>query len=118
MKRGTMTAFLGAAALTAVLAVATPAYAATVTQACPTGDAGVSGSTEGNGQITYLSGAGFGSCGTLGLRVNYTHVGGSSWTAWTYSPSNGAYTSQNVGNSAHHSQHTATTGSLNFMSYR
>lgn len=111
-------AFLGAAALTAALAVATPAYAATVTQTCPNGATGVSGSTEGNGQITYLSGVMVGGCGTLGIRVNYTHVGGSSWTAWKYSAFEGDYVSQNVGSSAHHSQHTASVGSLNFLSYR
>lgn len=118
MKRRTIAAFLGAMALTATLTVATPAHAATVTHTCPNGATGVSGSTEGDGQITYLSGVGTGGCGTLGIRVNYTHVGGSSWTAWKYSAFNGAYVSQNVGNSASMSQHWASVGPLNFYSYR
>lgn len=115
---GKKTAGIGAVlAIVASLACAAPAVAGTIGPiSCGYGGY-VSGSTEGNGQITYIS-QGTGHCGTLGIRVNYTHVGGASWTSWKYSSWGGGYVSQNVGNSALKSQHTTSVGSLNWESFR
>ncbi len=113
MKRGTMAAFVGTAAIAASLVAATPASADTVGPFQCGGEAGASGSTEGDAQITYV-GTLWGDCGTLGIRVQYTHVGGSSWTGWKYE-SYWDNVTMNV-RTANKSQHTTTYGNLNFYS--
>lgn len=85
-----------------------------VTMSC--GASYVVGATNPDGQITYLPGAVTSTCGKLGLRVNYTHVGGSSWTAWTYD-SAGFTVQQHVTNAVK-SSHSAAFGPLLFTSYR
>jgi hypothetical protein len=111
MKTATIPAILGALVLTA--GTVSPAQAETATYLCPNRDAYVSGSTEHNGQITYLAGTGFGHCKTLGIRVYYSHVGGASWTSWKYSAYGGAYVSRNVG-SPIKSRHSAWGGDILF----
>jgi hypothetical protein len=119
MRPGKLMGFVGALTLTAALGVATPAAAATVGPYwCGSADAAVNGSTEGDGQITFIPGAPYGHCGTLGIRVYYTHVGGGTWTGWSHSSNGGGHVRQNVGNSAYMSQHTTTLGSNNFYSPR
>lgn len=119
MKHRKLGVCAGALALLTSLLITPPASAATVGPlSCGSGSY-VSGSTEGNGQITYLTEwAAGGGCGTLGIRVNYTHVGGASWTAWKYSSWGGGNVSQNVGNSALKSEHSTSVGSLRFTSFR
>lgn len=110
-------AFASALLLMAALGVAPPAYAGTVGPlACGYGGY-VSGATQADGQKTYLSG-GSGHCGTLGLRVQYSHVGGVSWTAWKYSAYGAGHVSNNVGNSALKSEHTTSVSSLRWESFR
>ena len=118
MKRGRISAIIGALSLTLALGVAAPANAATVTTSCADGSQGLAGSTEGDAQITFLAGVGWTHCGTLGIRVNYSHVGGSSWTGWKYSPYAGGHVTENVGNSALRSDHYASVGPVNWSSYR
>lgn len=116
MKRGAAMVFLGSLTMAATLAVATPASAETVGPfPCNSNSAGVVGSTEHNGQITYVAGLASTHCGTLGIRVYYSHVGGASWTPWKYSQYGGGYVSRNVGTPIK-SQHTASQGNLNFTS--
>jgi hypothetical protein len=120
MKRGAITASLGAVALTAAaLAAATPASAETVGPfPCNTADGSVAGSTEHEGQITYIPGMAMATCGTLGIRVNYSHVGGTSWTSWKYQDTDDGdklYVKRDVG-SPIKSQHSATRGDLLFTS--
>lgn len=119
MKVGKLLATVGLATLITASTMAAPANAATVGPLACGSASWVSGSTEGDAQITYLSGyPGGGSCGTLGIRVYYTHVGGASWTAWKYSSWGGGYVSYNVGNSAVKSEHSASVGSLRWTSFR
>lgn len=104
--------------MTASLAATTPASAATAGPFNCSPNAGVAGSTEGDGQITYLAGLMYGHCGTLGLRVYYTSVAGGLWTPWKYSGNGDGSVVYNAGNSAMRSQHTTTVGNLNFQSQR
>lgn len=117
MKRGTVRAFLGTVVLTATLAVAAPASAGEQVHRACSGDAGITGSTDAGGQITFLAGLGFGTCGKLGVRVNYTHVGGASWTAWKYTGDQPFVVEQNVKNAVR-SEHSSVIGPLKFLSYR
>lgn len=117
MTRKTVRAMLGAVALTAALAVAAPASAGQEWRPCGA-DAGVTGSTEGNGQGTFLAGASIAHCGTLGVRAQYSSVAGALWTSWKYSGWAGDAVWHNVGNSALKSTHSTTQPSQTFTSFR
>ncbi|WP_228760144.1 hypothetical protein [Pseudactinotalea sp. HY158] len=104
-------------ALTSALVVAAPASADTVGPVYCSGDSGVLGATEATGQITYLAGIGFSHCGTLGVRANYTHVGGTSWTNWTHSTWGDGSAVLYIKNGVK-SQHSTSVGNLLFTSYR
>lgn len=118
MRRGAVRSFLGALSLAGLVVVGTPASAGTTGPISCGNDAWVSGATEVDGQLTFLTGSGFGHCGQLGVRVHYSHVGGYSWTGWTYSDWAGGNVTQNVGSTAIESQHTTSVGDLNFRSYK
>jgi hypothetical protein len=108
--RTTTRTLLAAATTTALtLAVATPASAGTTVRYCANGP--VHGYVEASGGGTFEPG---GDCGTLSVRVRYSHVGGSSWTNWDYDPTGAAVYVKN-GNVGHH---RATIGSLDFTSSR
>lgn len=117
MKRRTVPAFLGAVSLTAaVLAVPMSASADEEYRQCHP-DAGVTGATEDEGQITYLAGMGLGHCGKLGIRVKYGHVGGYSWTSWKYSAYGADYVKRDVGRNAIKSRHSTSIGDLLWTSH-
>lgn len=109
---------LGAAALMASLVTATPASAGQTGPMACSATASVTGATEASGQGTFHSSASLDHCGTLGVRVQYSSVGGLLWTGWRYSSFGGASVWQNVGNTAMRSQHTTTVNSLRFDSFR
>jgi hypothetical protein len=82
MRRGTK----GASALLALtvsvglmVATATPASAGLASRLCSTG-----GEVFGASNSSTVQSAASGNCGTVGVRGYYTHVGGASWTTWTY----------------------------------
>ncbi len=116
MARRKMTALLGAVSLTTALAMATPANAGETEKRCAS-QVGVKGFTESNGQGTYVTSGSLSNCGKLGLRVNYVHVGGDSWTSWKYS-TGGHWSVSSTTKNAVRSAHTTTVGNLYFYSYR
>ncbi len=116
MARKKMTALLGAVSLTAALAMATPAHAGETTKNCAS-DSGVTGVTQNDVQLTYVTGFSLSHCGTLGIKVNYVHVGGDSWTSWRYS-SYGALTVRRDTRNAVRSLHSTSVGGLLFYSYK
>ena len=109
-------ALLGAASLAAMLAVATPAHAGETTVRCGS-DSGVTGVTTNNYQLLYVTGFSLGHCGKLGMKVNYVHVGGDSWTAWKYS-SYGALTLRQETKNAVRSLHSTSVNNLLFYSFK
>lgn len=111
MARRKMNALLGAVSVTATLAtlaVATPAHADAHSEDCASSTT-VVGYTESNGQGTYIQDLDGGYCGRLGVRVNYNHVGGNSWTSWKYSTGTHHTVSRNISNPVM-SQHSTGTG--------
>lgn len=116
MSRKTMTSILTVASMAALmLAAATPASAGAAGPYYCGAGAAIIGVTESAGQVTYNAAPGH--CGVLGLRVNYVHMGGDSWTSWKYS----AYGADNVRMStknAVRSMHSSSLGSLTFYSYK
>lgn len=119
MTRRLIAVFFAAVAMTAGLfvAAAAPASAGTEVHRNCSGDAGVTGWTGSEKQITFLAGASFGHCGTLGIRVHYNHVGGSSWSSWKYSSWGGGQVTRQIYNS-NRSEHSTSVGGLRFLSYR
>lgn len=116
MPRKTMTSILTVASMTALmLAAATPASAGSSgPKYCGSG-AAVIGATESSGQVTYDAAPGH--CGTLGVRANYVHVGGDSWTPWKYSAYSAGSVSMSTKNAVR-SLHSTSIGSLLFYSYK
>lgn len=74
---------MASTALVAAMAVAAPASAGTNIQYCGSGVA-VEGGTQSGLVCTMTAGISAGDCGGLGVRGNYVHVGGDSWTPWEY----------------------------------
>lgn len=109
-------ALLGAVSLTTALAMATPAYAEETERMCAS-QVGVKGFTESSGQGTYVTMGSLSNCGKLGLRVEYVHVGGTSWTAWKYSTGHHGSVSRTTKNAVR-SAHTTTVKNLYFYSYK
>jgi hypothetical protein len=98
-----------------MLAGATPASAGSTGPVFCGSGAAITGVTESAGQVTYNAAPGH--CGVLGIRVNYVHVGGNSWTGWKYS----AYAADNVRQTvknAVRSMHSASIGGITFYSYK
>jgi hypothetical protein len=62
------------------LSCAAPATAAVESWSC-----GANNSFQGTMGSTGAQTREIGDCFTLGVRARYAHVGGSSWTTWTYS---------------------------------
>lgn len=116
MRRITRNALAALAAAAMTLGLAAPASAG-VTEVRSCNEINVAGATNATAQITYLTGVGVGSCGTLGLRVQYSHVGGYSWTAWKYSAFQGDYV-RHSNTTPVKSQHTTTHPVNNFYSLR
>jgi len=116
MLRKATGAVLAAASMAALmLAAATPASAGSAGPYYCGSGAAITGVTESAGQVTYNAAPGH--CGVLGIRVNYVHVGGDSWTAWKYSAYAGDNVRQTVKNAVR-SMHSSSLGKLNFYSYK
>lgn len=115
MIRSTTKVFLGAASAAALmLATATPASAGAEERWCGV-DNSVIGYVEAAGAGTYDND--IGTCGVLGVRGYYTHVGGASWTAWKYNKWGAGSVTIYTKNMTK-AQHSASVGSLLFYSYR
>jgi hypothetical protein len=113
-------AVLAAAAVALTVSMVTPASAGAVTRDCDgladRNFGSVVGYVEAAGAGTYDAGASA-TCGVLGVRGYYTHVGGASWTAWKYSSWGGGSATIYTKNLTK-AQHSASVMSLNFYSYR
>ena len=103
-----------ALAVALAVALAAPAHAGSTSRTCGN-SAVVVGFTENNGGGTYDDAPN--TCGVLGVRVNYAHIGGSSWTAWKYCAYGQGGVSQILsGTNPFRAQHSTSVGPLSFYS--
>jgi hypothetical protein len=112
-RRMARTAALGAASIALTVAMATPASAGSRQGYC--GGGSVIGYVEAAGAGTYDV---HGTCGTLGVRGYYTHVGGASWTAWKYSACWGCGSATIYTKNLVQAQHSGSVNRMTFYTYR
>lgn len=116
MMRKSLKTILSTASLVVLMAVgATSASAApSAPQECAS-ESAVIGDTTSVGGITYDADSG--TCGVLGVRVQYTHVGGASWTSWKYNSYASGSVVREVRNGVQ-SMHSTSVSDLFFRTWR